>query len=393
MQPVLKRCVRMGAAVGLTAASGLFGADPAPAKDKTAAKAPAPVAVQKAESSGKGVLATFEGGKVTVEEIQAEIDRRAVSSYFRRRLQTPDGRRQFVEGIVRSRVLAAEARKRGLDKDPQVRARIDAILASELERRLRQERAPLNVSDEEARKYYDTHKAEFERAERKRLTQIFLRLPANAPEADKAAKLTAARDILDELKKAEPNKRAALFAKLAASRSEDPRGRRYQGMYGYVYEGMAPSARYPREVLEAAAKLTEPGQISDLVRAPDGLHILRLERLIPARKQTFEQAMVMIKARLRSRRISDIRVLAADIFKKAGLKINEAALAALRVPAPPRRNRPQPMHNLRRKPPSVVNPVKTIKPRVVGPVPAKPVAKPIKPVPKPVDSRKKKVQR
>ncbi|NOY83118.1 MAG: hypothetical protein GXP31_19150 [Kiritimatiellaeota bacterium] len=382
MQPVLKRCVRVAAAVGLTAANGLFGAAP------VAGKVSAPVAVKKTDTGEKGILATFDGGRVSVAEIQAEIDRRAASSYFRRRLQTPDGRRQFVEGIVRSRVLAAEARKRGLDKDPQVRARIDAILAAELERRLRQERAPLAVSDDEARKYYDTHKTEFERPERKRLTQIFLKLPANASEKEKTAKLTAAREILDELKKAGPDKQAAVFAKLAATRSDDPLGRRYRGMYGYVSAGMKPSARYPQEVIDTVAKLTKPGQISDLVRAPDGLHILRLERVIPARKQTFEQALTIIKARLRSRRISDIRLLAADIFKKAGLKINDEALAALRVPAPPSANRFKPMHYQRRKSPNVVKPV-GIKPRVVMPVPVKSVGKPAKSVVQPGKSAAK----
>jgi len=376
MEEKLRFWKRIGGIGGLAMATGLLAAGPE--KPKAAA------AATKSAQAKPALIATFKGGQVTAEEVQKEIDRRAVSVYFRRQLQKPAGRRRFVEGIIRSKVLAVEARNRGLDKDPAVRARIDAILSAELQKRLRQERAPAAASDAEARKYYDDHKSEFERPERKKISQIFLKLAPNAPAEDRAAKLTAAQEIMDELKKAQPGKQAIVFGKLAATKSEDPLGRRYRGTYGYIYSGMTPSARYPREVIDAVAKLTGIGQISDIVKAADGLHILLLERVIPARKQTFDQAKSMIKARLRSRRLTDITQLAADVFKKVELKINEDALAALKVPAPSPRTSPRYPKFLRKKPP------------VIRPVGPKPPAAPgiVKPaVPKPVDSKKKSAKK
>ncbi len=302
-------------------------------------------AAKKSESAAKSksapnpVAAAWNGGKLTLQEIQQGIARRN-NPYLARRLQSLEGRRQYVQRIVQNRVLAEAARRQGLDKDPEIRARIDAILAVALIQRLRKQQAGAAISEADAEAYFKSHPREFNRPERKRLSQIFLRIPANAKDGVLAKKMATAQKILDELKKAGKKQQVLRFHQLAAKYSEDIYGRRYKGYYGMISPATKPSARFPKEVLEAARSLKTVGDISGIVKASDGIHILLLDGTIPAIHQTFKQALPLIRARLRTRRTMDIKMLAADIFKKADIKINDAVLKQLQVPKVQRRPNP-----------------------------------------------------
>ena len=141
----------------------------------------------------------------------------------------------------------------------------------------------------------------------------------------------------------------------------------------------------PQEVLDAVAKLAERGQISDVIRSPIGLHILYLERVTPAQKQTFEEARRVIEMRVQTSRSSDPRAIARDIFEKAKPTINEQALGLLKVPAPPTRatplRSPRPSRGGRqvpRPPNRVTGPTPPPRPPAPAnaPVPAKATPKP-----------------
>jgi len=298
------------------------------------------------------VIATYEGGQVTLGEIQAMLDRQA-SRYLSRQLQTPEGRRRYVERIVQNRILADEARRRGIDKEPEIRARIDGLLAAELIQRLRKERQNVAVTDEEARKYYEEHKQEFSRPARKRISRILLQAKTPA-EMEKKAKV--AKELLAKIQKAGP-KKLQVFHQLVREYSDDAFGKRRGGYYGLISAETKPSARYPKEVLDAVAKLQRPGDVSDVIKTPEGLQILMLEGEIPAYSQSVEQALPLIKARLRARRLGDVKTLAADILEKAHLTINEEALSQLRV-SPIRT--PKPVRPLK---PKVLPPVRKVVPQ------------------------------
>lgn len=300
-----------------------------------------------ASAPSDAVVATYQGGQVTLAEIQALLDRQR-SPYLLRQLQTPEGRRRYVERIVENRILADEARRRGIDKEPEIRARIDGVLASALIQRLRMERRNTTVSDEEARKYYQQHKEEFSRPARKRIARILLR--AGTP-ADLEKKMQTAKKLLEQIQKAGPHK-MEVFRQLARKYSDDAYGKRRGGYYGLISTSTKPSPRYPQAVLDAAAKLQKPGDVSGVVRTPEGLQILMMEGKIPAYKESIERALPLIKARLRARRLGDVKTLAADVFEKAHLTINEKALSQLRVPAvrTPRLSKPPRPHVVRPRP-------------------------------------------
>lgn len=94
--------------------------------------------------------------RITVEELEQELS--ALPPAGRKQLQSIDRLKEYVRSYARQRRLAAEATRRGLDKDPRVqtavrRAYLEALNAS-LERELEQS---VSITDEEVEKYQREH--------------------------------------------------------------------------------------------------------------------------------------------------------------------------------------------------------------------------------------------
>src|SRR4051812_38297106 len=69
--------------------------------------------------TGEGTkVATFAKDSVTAEELKQRFSE--LSPYARARYQTPEQKKEYVDGLVRFELLAAEAMKRGLANDPDV---------------------------------------------------------------------------------------------------------------------------------------------------------------------------------------------------------------------------------------------------------------------------------
>ena len=309
-----------------------------PATEAAEAAEAAPAAQEAPEAKGDTAVATYEGGAITLAEVQAQIDGRR-GAFLSRQLQTNEGRRAYVGSLLNNKILAEEALRRGFDKDPTLQRSMEALLAQDLLRRLRVDRKVEPVTEEEAKEYYESHQADFDRPERKWVRQIFLALSADATEDVRKPVDEKAKSFVEQLKGAGP-RASSLFRRLAGEHSPAPGGRGRGGHLEEVRADTKASSRMPQEVLDAAAKLTQRGQISDIVRSAEGLHILYLERATPALKQTFEQARRLIEMRVQASRSSDPRAVARDIFEKAKPTINEETLELLKVPAAPTRATP-----------------------------------------------------
>src|SRR6187397_1663177 len=87
-------------------------------------------------------LAKVDGVTITVKQLQDSINRQ--SPYIRARYQSKEQKRVFLDNLIRFEVLAKEAERRGLDKDPEViqtmkSAMITKLLKDELERGIKPE--------------------------------------------------------------------------------------------------------------------------------------------------------------------------------------------------------------------------------------------------------------
>lgn len=143
----------------------------------------------------------------------------------------------------------------------------------------------VKVGDQELENYYRTHPQEFEGDEEIRLRHIFLPLPQN-PAPDDLAQVQAQGDqVLARLAAGED------FGQLAREVSRGPSAPT-GGELGWLKRGT-----FQKSLEDAAFKLSV-GQVSRLVRAGTGFHILQVEEKRRTGGRSFEDAKESIRDRL-----------------------------------------------------------------------------------------------
>jgi hypothetical protein len=150
--------------------------------------------------------------------------------------------------------------------------------------------AQIQPNDEECRRYFEAHPAEFAEPLRLRASHLFLAAPDGYSEGFIAAK----RDLIENLAKRLANGEA--FPTLVAQFSEDEATKKRGGDLGYfAAERMLP------EVFEAAQRL-HPGETSAPIRSRLGFHLIRLTTVLPARKLALTEAAPEIRAKIENER-------------------------------------------------------------------------------------------
>lgn len=143
----------------------------------------------------------------------------------------------------------------------------------------------VKVSDEDLRNYYQTHPQEFEGEEEVHVRHVFLPLPEGADAAETARVKAEGQKILQRLKTGED------FAKLAKEFSKGPSAAD-GGDLGWLRRGTI------QKSLEEVAFALKANQVSGLVRAGPGLHVLRVEARRRGGAKTFDEAKEEIRTRL-----------------------------------------------------------------------------------------------
>lgn len=134
--------------------------------------------------------------------------------------------------------------------------------------------------------YYKAHPARFDRPRRMRARHILVSVAENAPpEAQEQAKKK-----IDAL--AARVKKGEDFAKVASEASDDAGSKAAGGDVGFFGPGVMAK---PFE--DAASKLS-PGQVSEPVRTQFGWHLVKLESVEPAKKESLEEARPQIAREL-----------------------------------------------------------------------------------------------
>ncbi len=146
----------------------------------------------------------------------------------------------------------------------------------------------IGVSEDEARRYYDTHQKEFTTPPSVTMREILVAVP-NDPRG-----LNAAGDDAAKAKAEQIHQRAAngeSFEKLAAELSDAP-SKANGGLIGPI--SLNDLSVDLRSFLEAM----KPGEVSQVVRTPRGYQIFKLETLTPAQTMAFDQAREQISDRV-----------------------------------------------------------------------------------------------
>lgn len=239
-------------------------------------------------------LVTARGAAVSVIEVQAAaegVDPVARSATFSR----PENVKRQAEDLLVRRLLAAEAEREGLDKEPLIAAQLTLIrerLLSDL-RLARVEKAA--VPDPAALASYAKERFQaapdaFRQTERVRIRHLLVRYDAQCKASARA------QDLLQRLKN------GADFAELAKVSSEDETNAKAGGDLGWL-EPKALGTEFERVI----QSLKLPGEISDVVESPAGFHIFKLDERKPAGRLTAEEARPAIEAELIGKRRTEVR--------------------------------------------------------------------------------------
>ena len=177
----------------------------------------------------------------------------------------------------------------------------------------------VNITEEDAKKYYDENPAKFEQPEMVRAAHILLmttdpKTNAELPEDQKAAKRKEMEGLLKRARAWED------FAKLAKEYSEDPGSKDKGGEYKFPKGQMVPE-------FEAAAFSLNTNQVSDIITTRYGFHIIKVLEKFPAQKVDFAKAEPDLKDGLTQQALQkQFPDYLAKLKKEAGVEILDEKL-------------------------------------------------------------------
>ena len=189
----------------------------------------------------------------------------------------------------------------------------------------------ISPTDAEVQAYYDAHIDEYRRPDEVHARHILFKVAPDASDADKAAARQQAEAVLTKAKGGED------FQELAKQYSQDTNAVSGGDLGQFGRGVMAPA-------FEQAAFALQPGQISDIVETPFGLHIIKLEEKLPARTQSLDEVRATIVKSLQLQQARRVALKKAEeahdqlLDGKDFAQVAADAGIAVQTPAPFGRN-------------------------------------------------------
>ena len=273
------------------------------------------------------VLAKVGDREITLGEYAATLER--MDPFERVRYQSADRRKQLLNEIIQVQLLADEAKRRGLDKQPETEERLRQMLRDELLRDVRARVAsPSDIPAVEVHAYFDAHHDEFREPERRRVAHVVL-----ATEAQGKALLAKALNA----SAADWGKLVSEFSLEKSAKSTGPMPAELAGDLGIVGPPGHPRGDNPRvpEALRAAVfKIDKVGGVLPELTADGGkFHVVRMTGHTDARDRSFADAERTIRIALVQERIrASEHELDLELRKRYPVTIDEQALAEVKVP-------------------------------------------------------------
>lgn len=262
----------------------------------------------------------------------ADVERRINDQppFVRQRYETRERLEQYVDRMIERQLFAMEAIERGVLDKPRVLDTVLSTLAQELSREVMTERVNVaEVTDEEAKTYYDEHQSYYNKDEAVRVSHIYFQ--ANN---DKAAAKAEAEKAYKELVAAAERKERGAFRDAAQKHSDDEATKSRGGDLMYLTETRL-RERYGDGIAKSIWNLPKLKAMTPVVEGRDGFHIFRLT----GRRQALKQSFDTVKERIRHRIFRDRRRKARESYfdelkKKYNVSINKEAFAEVKVAKP-----------------------------------------------------------
>lgn len=241
-------------------------------------------------------LARINTSVITLEEFNQKYAENAKRFPFK-----APTKQAVLDDLIKLELGVQEAKKLGLDRDPAVQERMNAVLFEALlDRNMGKELDKIVVTDEQAKAYYQKNPEI-------RTSHIFVGLPPGAKPEDEKAAIAKIRNIYDTYIR--PGKMG--FAEAAQKFSEGPAA----AMGGDV--DFQTRDRLGDDYYNAAVQL-KPGAISGIVRTQFGFHIIKLTAV---RSWTQVDQGLVKRILFEQRRNQLFEGFVASLRKKANVRV------------------------------------------------------------------------
>ncbi|MDC0712261.1 peptidyl-prolyl cis-trans isomerase [Stigmatella sp. ncwal1] len=254
---------------------------------------------------GEPIVATVGTATITAAQYKARLDEQA--PFIRARYTTLERKQEFLNGLIQFEVLAQEAQRRGLDKDPEVQEALRKLIVQRMIRQVTEELKP--PSETEVRQYYDEHRSEFVRPEQVRLNHVFL---ASAQGDARRAQVKAeALALVARARAQQAELRQRGFEELARERSDDATSKQMGGDLGPRTAEELTQA-WGAALAQAAFALQAPNELGPLVETEKGFHLVMLR----LRQAGLHHSLESVKERIGSRLLAERRTQALEALVK-----------------------------------------------------------------------------
>jgi len=252
------------------------------------------------------VLAKWDEGKVTLNDLFLFYYGKRFN-YLLRALGNVEQLKRETDNVAFQDIIIYEARRMGIDKDPEVKSRLDEARRRQLAIMAYQKAVTekANPSDADIRKYYEEHTKEFTQPAQIEIWEIYLK---DKKTADKVARLAKA---------------GRNFERLAVKYSKDAMTKKKKGYIGY-------RARNRRGAVSQKAFEVGENKVAGPVKYRNGWVVLKTGKKKPEVVRSFEKSYQQAKTRARNAMIKSLRdKWEKELREKYQVTINQKALESV----------------------------------------------------------------
>jgi peptidyl-prolyl cis-trans isomerase C len=247
-------------------------------------------------------------GSVTITQDDVEAELKALPEQIQKMFVGAEGMERFVDELVKKEILYQQAKKEGLEKNPEYQKKVEdfkriSLISLLLEKEIE---SKAKVTDADLKKYYEAHKAELTTGGQLRASHILVK---SEGEANK---------ILEQLKK------GGDFAKIAKEESIDKNSAVRGGDLGFFARGQMVPA------FENAAASLKVGEIVGPVKTQFGYHIIKLTGKKEGQLVEFDKVKDLLRQRATAEKQKELFDTYIEGLKKSyAVEKNKDAIAKL----------------------------------------------------------------
>lgn len=272
---------------------------------------------EKLTTTNQTIVATIGERKITADEVVKALAAQKDTTQIR--FSTTERKKKFLEKLIRFEVLVAEAKKRGLEKDPIVQKQIKNVMVNALMKKLNNELVSFSdVKEEEVKAEFEKQKENFTRPAMVRAAVIVV---ANKKDAHAIAK---------ELEKNKNNPK--YFAQLAREKSINEASKKKMGDIGFFAEN---DEKIPQIIRKSVYEAKQMGQIIGPLKITKGEYkgfaLAMRTGFRPAINRPYNLVRDKLKNKIyHEKRFKAIKAYGEKLRKDAKIVIDENMLAKIK---------------------------------------------------------------